>query len=241
MVKIQKGIHSISVVIPAYNEEETIENVVKDATRVLKKVKLDYEILFVDDGSTDRTGKIVDGITRKNKRVRAVHHKQNRGFTGAMKTCFTDAKKQFIFLAPADGQFDFRELPKFIEAIKGYDVVTAYIVKREEKFIEKLKTGFFHLPFLFLSRYLLGISLREFSSVSLWRQRVFQSIKIESEDRSAMFLPELISKALKKKYKFAEVPIQWYKRKGGRPKGKRFFIAIKTSFAMIKLWFKFRK
>ncbi|MDO8503226.1 MAG: glycosyltransferase [bacterium] len=239
--KLLNGVEkeSLSVVIPAYNEVGTIESVVKDVSLVLKKIKIDYEIVLVDDGSTDGTGKIIDKLSR-SKNIRAVHHKKNKGFTGAIRTSFSSARKHLIFLAPADGQFDFQELPKFIDAIRGYDVVTAYIVQNEEAVVKKFKNGLFHLPFLFLSRYLLGITLREFSSVSLWRRRVFESVEIESEDRSAMFLPELISKALKKNYKFTQIPIKWYKRKGGEPKGTRSVIALKTLFVMVRLWLKSR-
>ncbi len=240
--KLLKGVEkeSLSVVIPAYNEAGTIEDVVKNALGILKKMKIDYEIVLVDDGSTDGTGKIIDKLAR-SRNIRAVHHTRNKGFTGAIRTSFLTARKHLIFLAPADGQFDFGELPKFIDAIRGYDVATAYIIGNEESVIKKFKNSLFHLPFLFLSRYLLGITLREFSSVSLWRRRVFESIEIESEDRSAMFLPELISKALKKKYKFTEVPIKWYRRKGGEPKGTRSIIALKTLIAMIELWFKLKE
>ncbi len=240
--KFLKGVEpeSLSVVIPAYNEARTIEDVVRNAIEVLKKIRIDYEIVLVNDGSTDQTGKIVDGLARKNKFIRIVHHKQNKGFTGAMKSAFSSAKKHLIFLAPADGQFDFSELPKFLSAVKGYDAATAYITKNKESTYKRVTRGIFHLPFQFLCRYLLGISLKEFSSVSLWRRIVFQSIEISSEDRSAMFLPELISKALKKRYKFTEVPIRWYRRKGGKAKGTSVVVAIKTFFAMVKLWFKLR-
>lgn len=231
---------SISVVIPAYNEANTIEDVVKDALHVLKKTKLDYEIVLVDDGSKDRTGKIIDALSNKNKFIRAVHHKQNKGFTGAMKTCFGNAGKHLIFLAPADGGFDFGELPKFLDAIRGYDAATAYIIRNEESLITKLKILFFHVPFLFLSRHLLGIKLREFSAVILCRRRVFESIKIECEDKSAMFLPELITKALRKKYKFAEVQIKWYRRRRGEAKGAKLPVAVRTLFAMVKLWFRLK-
>lgn len=226
---------SISIVIPAFNEEGIISKVVKEAISILEKIKIDYEIVLVNDGSTDLTKKIINELSENNKLIRAVHHEYNKGFTGAMKTGFQSAKKHFIFLAPADGQFDFSDLPKFLEAIKGYDVVTAYIVKREEAFINKVKISLFHLSFLFLCRNILGIKLREFSSVSLWRRRVFESVEIKSEDRSAMFLPELISKSLKKKYKFNEIPIRWYKRKGGEAKGTSTIVALKTLLAMIKL------
>ena len=231
---------SISVVIPAYNEKSTIEDVVKNASDNLRSLKIDYEIVLVNDGSTDGTGKIIDKLA-KAKNIRAVHHKLNRGFTGAMKTCFKSARKHLIFLAPADGAFDFKELPKFLEAIKGYDAATAYIERNEEVPATKLKVLLFHWPFLFLSKYLLGINLREFSSVSLWRREVFQSVEIQSEDRSAMFLPELISKSLEKKYKFTEVQIRWQKRRGGEAKGAKFSVAFRTLFAMVKLWFKLRR
>lgn len=239
--KFLKGVEkeSISVVIPAFNEKSTIEKVAEEALTILRKLKMDYEIVLVDDGSLDGTGKIIDKLSRK-KNIRALHHQTNRGFTGAMKTCFRNARKHLIFLAPADGGFDFSQLPRFVDAIKGYDAVTAYIIRKEEDFMTKLKIFIFHYPFLFLSRYLLGIKLREFSSVSLWRRRVFQLIDIESNDKSAMFLPELITKALKKNYKFNQIQINWRRRRGGQAKGAKLGVAWRTLLAMIKLRFKLR-
>ncbi|MEK7616887.1 MAG: glycosyltransferase family 2 protein [Patescibacteria group bacterium] len=231
---------SISVVIPAFNEEETIKDVVRDATLILKKLKVDYEIVLVNDGSTDNTGKIIDKLAH-SKKVFAHHHKKNKGFTGAMKTAFASAHKHWIFLAPADGQFDFSELPKFIEAIRGHDVATGYRVSNEERVSRKIKAIIFHLPYLFLNRKLLRINLREFSTVSLWRERVVQSIEIESEDRSAMFLPEVISKAMKQKYSFVEVPINWRGRKGGKAKGTSLLVAIKSLFGILRLWYTIQK
>ena len=241
--KFLKGVEqeSLSIVIPVYNEVETIDAVVKDALSVLKKIKMDYEIILVDDGSTDGTGKIIDRLSKKNRFIQARHHKINKGFTGAMKTCFESARKHLIFLAPGDGGFDFEELPKFLTAIKGCDVVTAYIIRNEESLKTRLKILFFHIPFLLLCRYLLSIKLREFSSVSMWRRRVFESVNIESPDDSAMFLPELISKALKRNYIFGEVQINWYKRKGGEAKGAKFTVAVKTFLAMTKLYVKLNR
>lgn len=230
--------NSISVVVPAFNEEKTVEDVVKVAIFVLKRLQIDYEIVLVNDGSTDQTGVIINRLAKGNKCIQVIHHPQNRGFSGAMKTCFKNAKKEYIFLGPADGQFNFKELPKFLDAIKEHDVVMGYRIKFDESFMKKLKIILFHFPFLFLCRILLGIKIREFS-VSLWRKKVYQSIKVESEGRSAMFLPELVSKALKRKYKFTEIPIKLYKRKGGKAKGTSLEVALRTFFAMIKFRLKF--
>lgn len=227
---------SLSVVIPAYNEEATLESVVKEAIEELKKLTIDYEIVLINDGSADNTGKIINKLAR-NKSIRAVHHKKNLGFTGVIRTCFSSAKKHLVFLAPADGQFDFSQLPRFIDAIKGYDIALAYRIKNEEPFSRKLNSKVFHL----LCRFLFNINFKEISTVSLWRRRVAQSIRIDSDDRSAMMLPELIYKAMKKNYKFTEVPINWQLRRGGKAKGAGFVTIVKTLVGMFKSWYTFHK
>lgn len=223
---------SLSVVIPAYNEKTTIEKVVVEALDAVKKLKKAFEIVLVDDGSTDGTGKIIDKLAL-SKNIRAVHHKKNKGFTGAMRTCFLSARKHLVFLAPADGQFDFSQLSKFVDAIKGYDVALAFRAKNEEPFLRKFNSILFHL----LCRFLFRIQFKEISTVSLWRRRVLQSIEIESDDRSAMMLPELIYKAIKKNYKFREVPINWRARRGGKAKGAGFVTISKTLVEMFRLWY----
>lgn len=230
--KKDRAKESISVVIPAYNEEETVKGVAYEAVQALLRIAKDYELVLVNDGSTDKTGEIINKLARKNSHIRAVHHEINRGFTGAIRTAFASAKKDLVFLAPADGQFDFRELKSFIDAIRGRDAAIAYRVKNEEPFSRKLNSRFFHL----LCHVLFGIHFREISTVSMWRRKVLQSIKIESDDRSAMMLPELIYKAMKKQYKFTEVPINWYLRKGGSPKGSGIRMIIKTLEGIAKLW-----
>lgn len=226
----------ISIVIPAFNEEKNIDQVVKEAVSELAKISSDWEIVLVNDGSKDSTGRKIDLLAQNNKKIRAVHHQQNKGFTGAMKTCFKSAAKDCIFLAPADGQFDFKELGGFVRAMEGHDVVIAYRFHDNIPFGQKLTTNLLHLPFLFLCRYLLGIRLREFSTVSLWKKEVVDLIDIKSDDRSALFLPEIISKATKKGYKFAEVPIYWHQRRAGEAKGTGLGVALKSGLAIIKLW-----
>lgn len=221
---------SISIVIPAYNEEKTVGKVAEKALKETKKLKIDFEIVLVNDGSVDKTRQIINRLARR-KGIRAVHHKKNKGFTGAIKTCFGSASKHFVFLAPADGQYNFEELSLFLDSIKGHDVAVGYRKKKERNVVRRLNSWSFH----FLCKILLNINLKEISSVSLWRREVFNSINIASSDRSAMFLPELISKAIKKKYKFTEVPIKWGKRKGGEAKGANPTMIIKTFFEMFKL------
>lgn len=227
---------SISITIPAFNEEETIEKVVKEVLAAVSTITKDYEIVLVDDGSKDKTGKIIDALARNNKKIRALHHKKNKGFTGAMKTSLYSAKKHLVFLAPADGQFDFTQLKSFVDAIRGYDMVIAYKVNSREGFFRKFSSWAIYSLYKTLFR----VPIREISSVFMWRRRVIEAIEIESEDRSAVFLYEFFYKALQKNYKYIEIPITWCSRRAGRAKGRGFKNILKTLEGMLKLWLKVR-
>lgn len=106
---------SLSITIPAYNEEGSIEKVAIRALLTAKSLSKNYEVLLVDDGSTDNTGSIIDTLAKKHKEIRVIHHKKNQGFSGAIKTCYRNASKDLVFLAPADGQVDITDCKLFIE------------------------------------------------------------------------------------------------------------------------------
>lgn len=233
--KILKNVdnESLSIVIPSFNEEKNIERVVKEAIDATAKITKDYEIVLVNDGSTDKTGKVIDALAKKNKKLRVFHHKKNKGFTGAMKTSLYSAKKNLVFLAPGDGQFDFNQLSKFVDAIRGYDMAIGYKTNSSEGLLRKLSSWAIY----YLYRKLFNIPIREISSVFLWRRRVIESIEVVSDDRSAMFLYEFFFKALTKKYKYVEVPITWRNRRSGIAKGRGLKNIVKTLKGMAKLWF----
>ncbi|KKQ34493.1 MAG: Glycosyltransferase, partial [Microgenomates group bacterium GW2011_GWA2_37_6] len=215
---------SVSIVIPAYNEEESVEKVVSQAVTELKKITNDFEVVVVDDGSEDSTGKILDRLAKKNKRIRVIHHKENKGFTGAILSCYKNAKKHLVFLAPADGEFNFPELINFIDAIKGYDVAVGYRIDNTRSILRKFNSKAFHL----LCRVLLGISFKEISAVILWRKHVLDSISIESSESSAMIEPELVYKAMQEGYRFVEVPFHFLPRTKGKSKGANPKMIVKT-------------
>ena len=221
---------SLSLVIPAYNEEETIKEVVNEAFREISKNFKNFEIVLVNDGSTDNTGKIINFLARK-KGIRAIHHKQNKGFSGAMETSFRSAKNDLILLAPADGQFDFSQTKKFFEGIRGYDIAVGYRVENSENLIRKIQSNIFHKLLFFI----FGIRLKEMSTIFLWRKHVLDSLEITAHPRSVMILPELVYKAMQKKYKIVEIPITWRSRRGGEAKGKiNFILVFITILNMIK-------
>jgi glycosyltransferase involved in cell wall biosynthesis len=104
---------SLSVVLPAYNEEGNIEKTVSEAISYLKKRFREYEIIVVNDGSVDRTGEIVRGLSSSNPRIILVSHPENQGYGAALRSGFAKASLDYIFLMDSDGQFDIGELDRF--------------------------------------------------------------------------------------------------------------------------------
>lgn len=223
----------ISVTIPAYNEEKTIKKVVESAISSVSKISHKFEIVLVDDGSSDNTLKIMTEIKRRHGNcIRIIHHSQNQGFSGALKSCYQNAKGDLIFLGPADGQFDYSELNLFVNEIAHNDIVVAYRIFNEESRYRKLNSYLFHL----LSRILFNIRLKEFSTCMLYSKKVRDSITIQARPSSALFLPEFFYKAIQNGYSIGQVPIHFYRRKGGKQKGSSPRVIISTLSEMAKFW-----
>ncbi|HOJ41042.1 MAG TPA: glycosyltransferase family 2 protein, partial [bacterium] len=126
----------ISVVLPAYNEEDNVEQAVTTALSVLEGLFSDYEVVIVDDGSTDRTGEKADRLARLQAgRVRVYHHRVNRGYGAALRTGLFNASGKLVFYTDADNQFDLRELADFLPLIKRYDIVVGYRQQRRDALI----------------------------------------------------------------------------------------------------------
>ena len=124
--------HSISVVLPAYNEEQIIARTVKVAMDVLNAWGMDFEILVVNDGSTDKTGEIVAAIVDAHPRVRLTNHESNQGYGSSLVSGFAAATKELVFFMDSDGQFDIQDLQEFFPLIDTYDAVIGYRIDRQD-------------------------------------------------------------------------------------------------------------
>ena len=141
----------ISVLIPVYNEEKNIEPLYNRLEKVIKKY--DYEILFVNDGSTDKTEKEIEKLYKKNKRVRLISFNKNYGKSAAMQAGFDYVNGNIIITMDGDLQDLPEEIPSFLKKIKNSDLVVGWRYKRHDKFLKKLPS----LIFNNLSRLLIRI------------------------------------------------------------------------------------
>lgn len=225
-------IDELSVFFPTYNEEGNIETVVAKTKKVLEKVAGKWEIIIVEDGSGDRTPQIADKIARTDKRIRVVHHKLNRGYGGALKTGFESAKYKWVAFTDSDGQFDFAEVEKFIAKKDEADLVLGYRKKRADSIARVL----FTFGWATLARILLGLKAKDYScGFKMIKKSVYQAIQpLVGEEKVTQI--EMLVKARKMGYRFAEVGVNHYPRASGKPTGANLKVVAKSVVDMFKLW-----
>lgn len=230
-------VKEISVFFPAYNEAENIEKTVKKAMAVLRKIADKFEILIVDDGSKDETGKIAEKLAAADKHIRVIHHPKNLGYGGALRSGFYNAKYQWIACTDADGQFDFSEVTKLLEKSGDYQVVIGYRMNRQDSWLRKFNGWAWTL----LVGVLFGLNARDVDcSFKLVKKEVIDKIPPLESTRGGMVSPELLAKAKKAGFAIAQVGVHHYPRTSGRQTGGNLKVIIKSFIDLFRLWKKLR-
>jgi len=221
---------SISITLPAYNEKDNLKDVVLEALSVVKKITSDYEILIVDDGSTDGTKEIADSLAKEYPNVKVLHHKKNLGFGGAIKSCYRNATKDLVFLSPADKQVNMENLNDFVKAIEGKDAVLGYRKSRPEKKLRIITSKVFH----FLLKLMFGLNFKEMSASLLFRRK---ALDVPMKSKSAFLSAEVLYRIKKNGGKFGSTLIDYYPRTQGEEKGNKISVILKTCKDLFKLWY----
>lgn len=136
----------ISIVVPVYNEKESIEELYSRLSEVCQTLKESYEIIFVDDGSNDGSYEILKKIRIKDKKVKIIRFQKNFGKTSALSAGFKFSKGKIIVTMDADLQNDPQDIPKLLEVLKsGYDFVNGWRFERNDPFLKKITSKLFNL------------------------------------------------------------------------------------------------
>lgn len=218
--------------MPAYNEEASIVSTVEGVVKVLNTLNLAWEVLIINDGSKDKTAEVVESLEKKYPGVRLVNHEKNKGYGRALKTGFAEAKYQWVAFVDSDGQFDFSEIKKLLEHTNEADVILGYRLNRADPFQRRIFTWGWKM----LAMVLLGLNVRDYScGFKLIKKKVIEDISpIESEEKVTQI--EMLIKAKKRGYKFAEVGVHHYPRTAGVPTGANLSVVGKSFMDMMKLW-----
>lgn len=226
---------TLTLVLPAFNEERNIATTIEAACETLAQLALEWEIIIVNDGSADGTGEICDQLASSNRRVRIIHHAVNRGYGAALKSGIVSAQHELIFFTDSDGQFRFKELPKFIEYAQEYDIVVGYRGKRHDP-PHRLMNA---LGWKILVQMMLGIYIRDIDcAYKVFRREVFERIQIRSV--GAMVNTEILAQAMKFGVRLKEVEVSHFPRRFGNPTGANIRVILKAFRELFRLWWKLK-
>lgn len=205
---------SLSVFFPCFNEEDSVRRVYESADKILRSLAVDYEILFVDDGSTDRTGEIVEAIAAADPRVRTVHHASNLGYGAALRSGFKAAAKQFVFFTDGDGQFDLNDLPPLLPLLERCDIVAGYRLQRREGLVRRFN-GWCWTK---LSGVLFGVKVKDVNcAFKIFRRAIFDGVDLKCT--GALISAEILAKAARKGFSIRQGGVRHFSRLSGRPTG----------------------
>jgi glycosyltransferase involved in cell wall biosynthesis len=208
----------LSIFYPMWNEEAYVHRALDVGRRACERLIADgeiadYELIVVDDASTDRTGAIVDEIAATDPHVRVVHHPVNRKLGGAIKTGFAAATGDLVLYTDADLPFDMAELPKAVRLLREYDadIVSAYRFDRTgEGWVRALYTFVYNA----LVKALFGVRIRDINfAFKLCRRRVFDHVQLRSE--GSFIDAELVIRARRLGFEIVQMGVDYFPRTRG--------------------------
>jgi len=207
----QPVVKSLSIVLPAYNEAPNIGVIVNRALEVLPDLAEEYEVIVVNDGSTDDTGQVThELVSEHHPRVRLLSHVVNQGYGAAIRTGFVYARHELVFYTDADNQFDVGELEYFLPMMQDYDAVVGFRVYRYDRVLRSIVSWLYNR----IVRVLFRVKVRDVDcSFKLFRREVIDQITIESTN---FFVDtELVARVRKWNFRLAEKGVRHYPRIAG--------------------------
>lgn len=223
----------LTIFFPFWNEEKNVKHVVEAAIPVAKEIAVKWEILIIDDGSSDKTYQIGKELARKYPNIRAITHSPNRGYGAALKEGFDNATYKYIVFTDGDRQFDFSEVKNFLPYIQSSDMVIGYRKTRKDKFVRHLLMYLLKIwDYIFFRFYFKDIDC----GFKMFKKSVFSEITpLRSE--GAMITTEILAKATRKKLKITEVEVNHYPREFGDQSGANVAVVVRAILESFILWF----
>jgi glycosyltransferase involved in cell wall biosynthesis len=224
---------SLSLVLPAHNEEENIRVVVEQALEVLPKFTSQFEIIVVNDGSRDHTAEIIDDLAANDSRVRAIHHKRNKGYGGALTTGFQATTCDFVMFMDSDRQFDINDIALLAPFVGKYDIVAGVRLERNDPFHRRLFAQVFNLTV----RVLFGVHLHDIDcAFKIFRGDLLRSMQLTAP--GALINTEIQAKARRQGATVEQVGVHHYPRVAGEASGGSPKVIFRAMRETILLWWR---
>ncbi len=223
---------SLSVFFPAYNDGGTIASLVIRAVQAAARLTPDFEVIVVNDGSSDSTADIADELARQYPQVKVVHHPRNRGYGGALQTGFATATKDLVLYTDGDAQYDPAEMDILWQRMSDdVDVVTGYKISRSDPTYRIAIGKLYH----HVVRLLFNLHVRDVDcDFRLLRRRIFDRIVLRKT--SGVICLEMMRKIQAAGFRIVEVPVHHYHRTYGRSQFFSLRWVSHTAVDVLRLW-----
>jgi glycosyltransferase involved in cell wall biosynthesis len=226
---------TFSLVLPAHNEAENIEPVVRRALEVLPLYFDTFEVIVVNDGSRDQTGEIIDRLAREDSRVRAIHHKKNRGYGGALTSGFEASTGDHVMFMDADRQFDIADIERLYPFISSHEIVAGFRMMRQDELHRRIFAEIFNL----VARVLFGVHLRDIDcAFKIFDGDLIRSLQLSSP--GALINTEIQAKARRQGAKLQQVGVRHFPRIAGEATGGNPRVILRAMKETVVLWWKMR-
>jgi glycosyltransferase involved in cell wall biosynthesis len=225
---------SVSACFPAYNDGGTIPSMVLVALLTLPKITDDFEVIVGDDASQDYTAEVLDELARQYPCLRVMHHPQNLGYGGNLRSFFAAARKDWIFYTDGDAQYDPHEMVQLAEAVRdGVDWVNGYKVTRNDPLHRVVIGGLYH----HFVKLVFGLPLRDTDcDFRLFHRSLYERVQLESD--SGTIALELVKKFHDAGGRCVEVPVNHFHRAYGHSQFFNFRRLWRTGLQLSQLWWK---
>jgi len=218
----------VSAFLPCHNEQGNVEGVVRAAVRALEALQVPFEVIVVDDGSTDRTPHVAEALAAEDPRVRVVRHDRNRGYGAALRTGFFSARYPWVLLVDGDGQFDPGDVVRLLPHAASADLVVGYRLRRRDPPHRRLFAWLWNT----LVRMWFGVRVRDVDcGFKLLRTKVVQELPLRAT--GAFLSTELLCRAARCGARIVEAGVPHYPRPWGRQSGARPDVVLR---AFLELW-----
>jgi glycosyltransferase involved in cell wall biosynthesis len=222
---------SLSVFFPCFNEAANVPLFVAEALKVLPTFAQKFEVIIVDDGSSDGTSQVAKSLAKTDRRIRVIRHRHNQGYGMALRSGFKAAKYDWVFFTDGDLQFRLQELKKFIPETKNHTVIIGYRQHRADGGLRVLNARLFKTYIDVLFR----LQVRDVDcAFKLLKTKTIQKLQLEST--GAFISAEFLYKLKKQGEAFQQLPVKHLPRLHGQPTGNRPKVVLRAGWEALKLY-----
>ncbi len=228
------GSRRVTVFVPAYNEAANLQGAVEDVLAATAKLD-DFEVIVVDDGSTDGTGAVADGLARTDARIRVIHHGANLGLAAGYRRGLAEARMPFFTFVPGDREVNGESIRNILAAVGSADIVVPYHANMgarpwHRRFLTRTSTALLNV--LFRNK------LRYYQGPCVYPTAVARTIPATT--KGFFFLAEMLVQALRRGHSFVEVGLIHQERAHGRSKAVTLSNMARALQTVLRLWWTVR-